>query len=409
MSDTFSPSSITSVAATSAVDSRNDSRSGCSDATFMSSARFSMRPSASMARPPPRAISASSSVLVAGPLQEGPDQAVGRAGRELSGPQLGEKGEEAPHPRQGLSRGARLLGVLERADEPDAALVPEGEETRQGRVADAPPGRVDDAPERHLVAGVGHRTQVGEHVADLAAVEEPGPADDGVGDAAIGERGLEGAALGVGPVEDRHLAVADALVAVQSRDLARHEGGLVPVVARPVAPDPVTWAEGAPELLLLAEQVVADDGVGGVEDRLAGAVVLVEHDQAGVGEGPLELEQVAHLGPPEAVDALVGVADDADVATRLAELDHELVLGDVGVLVLVDEDLLEAVLVVLEHVGMLAEHAHGADEEVVEVHRVRGHEAPLVLGVGLGDAALVDGPGARLRTRRRRPGRTWPS
>ena len=78
-----------------------------------------------------------------------------------------------------------------------------------------------------------------------------------------------------------------------------------------------------------------------------------------------------------------------------AEQDHELVLGDVGVLVLIDEDLLEAVLVVLEHVGTLPEHAHGPDEEVVEVHRVRGHEAPLVLAIGLGDAALVDGPGPR--------------
>ena len=77
-----------------------------------------------------------------------------------------------------------------------------------------------------------------------------------------------------------------------------------------------------------------------------------------------------------------------------AELDHELVLGDVRVLVLVHEDVLEALLVVLEHVGMLAEHAHGPNEEVVEVHRVRRHEAPLVLGIGLGDPPLVDGPGA---------------
>ena len=39
----------------------------------------------------------------------------------------------------------------------------------------------------------------------------------------------------------------------------------------------------------------------------------------GIGESPLELEQVAHLGPAEPVDALVGVADDTDVAAGLAE------------------------------------------------------------------------------------------
>ena len=49
---------------------------------------------------------------------------------------------------------------------------------------------------------------------------------------------------------------------------------------------------------------------------------------------------------------------------------------------------------------MLAEKAHGADQQVVEIHGVRRHEAPLVLGIGLCDAALVDGPGP-LRVRRR--------
>ena len=106
----------------------------------------------------------------------------------------------------------------------------------------------------------------------------------------------------------------------------------------------------------------------------------------------LELEQVAHLGTPEPVDALVRVAHDTDVAVGLSELDHQLVLRNVGVLVLVHEDVLEAFLIVLEHVGMLAEHPHGANQEVVEVHRVGRHETPLVLGVSLGDPPLVDRP-----------------
>ena len=71
-----------------------------------------------------------------------------------------------------------------------------------------------------------------------------------------------------------------------------------------------------------------------------------------VGEGVLEVEQVADLRAAEAVDALVGVADDADVAVRRPERDDELVLGAVGVLVLVDEHVHEAVLVALEHIGV---------------------------------------------------------
>ena len=48
---------------------------------------------------------------------------------------------------------------------------------------------------------------------------------------------------------------------------------------------------------------------------------------------------------------------------------------------------------------MLAEHPHRANQEVVEVHRVRRHETPLVLGVSLGDAPLVDRSGAPVESR----------
>jgi hypothetical protein len=51
---------------------------------------------------------------------------------------------------------------------------------------------------------------------------------------------------------------------------------------------------------------------------------------------------------------LILVADDADVAVVGGEEEDELVLDAVRVLVLVDEDVAEAALVVLEDVGVLA-------------------------------------------------------
>ena len=91
-----------------------------------------------------------------------------------------------------------------------------------------------------------------------------------------------------------------------------------------------------------------------------------------VGERVLELQDVAEVGAAEAVHRLVGVADDGDVAVAAGEEQHDLVLRLVRVLVLVDEDVLEALAVVLEHVGVVAEQAHGVDQQVVEVHRPGG-------------------------------------
>ena len=78
------------------------------------------------------------------------------------------------------------------------------------------------------------------------------------------------------------------------------ERGLVPFVLGVVAHDPVAATGVGPQVLRLAGGVVGDDRVGGVEDGLGAAVVLVEDDRGDLGEGLLELQDVAEVGAPEA-------------------------------------------------------------------------------------------------------------
>ena len=63
-----------------------------------------------------------------------------------------------------------------------------------------------------------------------------------------------------------------------------------------------------------------------------------------VGMG-VDGEHAPDIGEPPAVDRLVVVADAADVAARLGEQGQPVVLRGVGVLIFVDEDVLEALLV----------------------------------------------------------------
>lgn len=66
-----------------------------------------------------------------------------------------------------------------------------------------------------------------------------------------------------------------------------------------------------------------------------------------------------------------------------------LVLGLVGVLVLVDEDVAEAAAVVLGDVGEGLQDVDGHHDDVVEVEGVGLAQAALILGVRVGDGALV--------------------
>ena len=177
---------------------------------------------------------------------------------------------------------------------------------------------------------------------------------------------------------------------MQAVDGAGHPLGLVVLVVGVVAHDAVALAEFAPQLLRPPPGVVGDDGVGRVEDDLGAAVVLVEHDGGDIVERLLELVDVAHIGAAPAVDRLVVVAHGSDGAGLLGQDDGQLVLGDVGVLVLVDEDVLEALLIAAQHIGVVAEQLHGLHEQIVEVHRPGAVQARLVVAVHLGMLAVED-------------------
>ena len=85
------------------------------------------------------------------------------------------------------------------------------------------------------------------------------------------------------------------------------------------------------------------------------------------------------------------VAHDHEVLVLGGEQIGDLVLDVVGVLVLVDADVAEALLVLLQHLGARTQQLERADEQVVEVHGVRGAQAALELQVHLARLLLLRG------------------
>ena len=83
----------------------------------------------------------------------------------------------------------------------------------------------------------------------------------------------------------------------------------------------------------------------------------------------LEVEDVAQVGAAPAVDRLVGIADDAEVAVDLGQPLDQQVLRPVGVLVLVDEDVPELARVVLARPLAGLDQLDGLEQQVVEVER----------------------------------------
>ena len=221
---------------------------------------------------------------------------------------------------------------VQRLGEGDALAGGPGVDPGHGGVAHPPLRGVQHPLDRDLVGRVHHRLQVGHRVLDLAPVVEAGAAHHLVGDAAAGQGLLQHPALGVGPVEDGHVAPPPAVV-VEHGHAAGDPLGLVGLVVGVEPEDGLARTLVGPQLLGLAGHVVGDDRVGRVEHRLGRPVVLLQQHHVDLGERRLEVDDVAHVGATELVDAVV----HQDAPGREGVGRRHLEVVD-GALVLLDRD-----------------------------------------------------------------------
>ena len=119
------------------------------------------------------------------------------------------------------------------------------------------------------------------------------------------------------------------------------------------------------------------------------AVILFQPDDRGPREVVLELQDVVEIGAAPAIDRLVGVAGRAEVWMVGAQTAGDGVLGQIGVLVLVDQDVAEPVVEAGANIGLRPEQLGDVVEQVVKVDRVEVAKPTLVGRIHLRDAAVV--------------------
>ena len=289
---------------------------------------------------------------------------------------------EGPHlPGRGLLE-ACVLGPAADLQQRLGPLLGRVDKPADGSRADSPGRRVDDPQAAKIVGRVGEQAKVRQHVLDLLAVVELHAAGDAVRYAALAEHVLQHARQRVDAIEYRNLIIAPAGLAPPGDPQGDLPGLGVLVVAVDHAHVLPAFAP-RPELLVLPLRVVCDQLRRGLEDRPARTVVLLQADDGGVWVVGLELEDVSYVRPSPGVNALVRVAGDADVLVLDGYAVGQDVLGVVGVLILVDEDVLVTPPQHLADVRPVAKQKRHSHQKVVEVQRVVVVERLLVEAIGL--------------------------
>ena len=246
-----------------------------------------------------------------------------------------------------------------------------------------------------LVPRIVEHPQQGHEVADVRRLEEAQAAVLDEGDVPATQLDLEQVTVVAGPGQHDLGPQVDPRLEMLEDHLG-HRVGLGRLVAAGGEHRSPTGGHRGPQRLGEAVVEVGDDRVGQVEDRLGGAVVLLEGHRRRSGEVPGEVQEVAHRRRPEGVDGLGVVAHDGDPRIATAQSPDDVGLQDVGVLVLVDEHVVVGTGEQRTE-GRVGDRGTPVEQQIVEVEQRGG---PLALHVAVkarpDPVELVAAPGKGL-------------
>src|SRR6185437_13284451 len=164
------------------------------------------------------------------------------------------------------------------------------------------------------VVRIEERLEIGEEIADFAPVKKALPADEMITHAGGAQGGFERTRLLVGAEQNRVAAPRNAPGEARVIDLLHYRARFLFIVIESVQND--FWAVSlvGPELFAAAAQVVFDDRICRAQDGVCGTVILLELDDFDLGKMFFHVKQVGNFRAAPAVNALVIVADDTEIA-----------------------------------------------------------------------------------------------
>ena len=247
-----------------------------------------------------------------------------------------------------------------------------------GLFADAPARHVDDPHERNIIVRVGDHAKICKDILDFLALIEAEAAIHLVGDAVIEKRAFQHTALRVHAVKDGKIRIRPA-IPHPLKDLAANEVRLIPLGSGDIPLNELTALLLRPERLAFAALVVGNDGVCRIKDLAGGAVILLQPDHLRSLKILFKAHDVADIRAAPAIDALVVIADDANVAVRAAKQLHKAVLRHVGVLIFIHQHIAEPAAVFFKNIRVGLKQRERFHEQVVKIERIRSAEALFIL------------------------------
>ena len=216
------------------------------------------------------------------------------------------------------------------------------------------------------------QAQISQRILDFLALIELRTADHRIGDTALNQHFLEYTRLRVSAVQHCHIAQLSAFIQLQLLHIFNHIACFISFIVRLIVNDFRTVAVGSPQIFRLASAVIVDNGIGGIQNNLRAAIVLLQFHQLGIGIILFEIKDILDIGTAPAVNALVGIAYYADVSVACSQQLCQQILCMVGVLIFVNHQIIKLVLVFFSNRRIFLQQTQRQQQQIVKVYGIVG-------------------------------------
>ena len=258
--------------------------------------------------------------------------------------------------------------------------------------ADAARGLVDDPLKGQIIGGLVDHPQIGDGVADLFALIEPGAADNAIGNAQGDEAFFEFAGLEASADQDSDF-VQRLVLQLQRFDLIGDQAGFLVPIPQAAHAHLVAIIAVGPQGLAQSPLVLLNQARSRAENMGGGAIVPFQPHDLRAGKVLFKTQDVANLCPAPAIDRLIIIANTTDILAFafLAALGQQAqpeILRDVGILILIDQDILEQMAIALQHFGVLGKDRQIVQQQIAKVTGIQGTKPLLILAIDFHRAAI---------------------
>ena len=125
----------------------------------------------------------------------------------------------------------------------------------------------------------------------------------------------------------------------------RNKSSLIPLITSHIGGDFISLYIICPEIFLFTMRVIFDNRISRRQNGFGGAIILFQHNGFGIRIILLKIHNITNISTTPTIDGLIRITYYAKIAIAPSQQSCQLILGTIGVLILIHQNITEATLI----------------------------------------------------------------